>query len=162
MHDLYTLAAINGPDPDETVILQQAIDILDRRSKRADWFLTNIDDAGTLVRLLLSEDPDREHLLVLFLDNRHGIINSEILFHGTVDSTSAHPRVILQRALHYNACAVVLAHNHPSGVPEPSQEDQNLTNFISDALAPVDVRVLDHLVVGDGEGVYSFAEHGRL
>jgi DNA repair protein RadC len=160
MHALRTLAAINGRDPDETVILQQALTILDRRSKRADWFITNKDDASTYVRLLLAEDPDREHFLAVYLDNRHGVINSEILFHGTVDGAAVHPRIVLQRALHYNACAVVLAHNHPSGDPEPSQADQTITNRIRDALVPVDVRVLDHLVVG--EGVYSFAEHGRL
>ena len=162
MHDLLTLAAINGPDPDEAAILQQALTILDRRSKRADWLITNKVDAGTYIRLVLSEDPDREHFLVVFLDNRHGVINYEILFHGTVDGASVHPRIVLQRALHYNACAVVLAHNHPSGDPKPSQADQTITNRIRDALAHVDVRVLDHLVVGDGEGVYSFAEHGRL
>jgi DNA repair protein RadC len=160
MHDLRTLAAINGRDPDETVILQQALTILNRRSKRADWFITNKDDASTYVRLLLAEDPDREHFLAVYLDNRHGVINSEILFHGTVDGAAVHPRIVLQRVLHYNACAVVLAHNHPSGDPEPSQADQTITNRIRDALVPVDVRVLDHLVVG--EGVYSFAEHGRL
>jgi DNA repair protein RadC len=160
MHDLRTLAAINGRDPDETVILQQALAILNRRSKRADWFITNKDDASTYVRLLLAEDPDREHFLAVYLDNRHGVINSEILFHGTVDGAAVHPRIVLQRALHYNACAVVLAHNHPSGDPEPSQADQTITNRIRDALVPVDVRVLDHLVVG--EGVYLFAEHGRL
>jgi DNA repair protein RadC len=160
MHALRTLAAINGRDPDETVILQQALTILNRRSKRADWFITNKDDASTYVRLLLAEDPDREHFLAVYLDNRHGVINSEILFHGTVDGAAVHPRIVLQRALHYNACAVVLAHNHPSGDPEPSQADQTITNRIRDALVPVDVRVLDHLVVG--EGVYSFAEHGRL
>lgn len=160
MHDLRTLAAINGRDTDETVILQQALTILDRRSRRADWFITNKDDASTYVRLLLAEDPDREHFLAVYLDNRHGVINSEILFHGTVDGAAVHPRIVLQRALYYNACAVVLAHNHPSGDPEPSQADQTITNRIRDALVPVDVRVLDHLVVG--EGVYSFAEHGRL
>ena len=160
MHDLRTLSAINGRDTDETVILQQALTILDRRSRRADWFITNKDDASTYVRLLLAEDPDREHFLAVYLDNRHGVINSEILFHGTVDGAAVHPRIVLQRALHYNACAVVLAHNHPSGDPEPSQADQTITNRIRDALVPVDVRVLDHLVVG--EGVYSFAEHGRL
>ena len=162
MHDLRTLAAINGRDPDETVILQQALTILDRRSKRADWFITNKDDASTYVRLLLAEDPDREHFLAVYLDNRHGVINSEILFHGTVDGAAVHPRIVLQRVLHYNACAIVLAHNHPSGDPEPSQADQTITNRIRDALAPVDVRLLDHLIVGDGDGVYSFAEHGRL
>ena len=162
MHDLRTLAAIYGRDPDEAAILQQALTILDRRSKRADWFITNKDDASTYVRLLLAEDPDREHFLAVYLDNRHGVINSEILFHGTVDGAAVHPRIVLQRALHYNACAVVLAHNHPSGDPEPSQADQTITNRIKDALAPVDVRLLDHLVVGDGEGIYSFAEHGRL
>ena len=162
MHDLRTLEAINGPDPDESEILRQALAILDRRSSRPDWFISNPVDASTYIRLKLSEDPDREHFLAVYLDNRHGVIAAEVLFHGTVDGAAVHPRVVLQRALQHNACAVVLAHNHPSGDPEPSQADQRITDRIREILAHVDVRVLDHLVVGDGEGVYSFAEHGRL
>ncbi len=96
-----------------------------------------------------------------FLDNRHRLIAEEKLFFGTIDGTSVHPRVVVQRTLELNAAAVILWHNHPSGVAEPSQSDQQITNRLKDALALVDVRVLDHLVVGS-ETTTSFAERGLL
>ena len=98
---------------------------------------------------------------VLFLDNRHRIISFEELFYGTIDGASVHPREVVRRALHHNAAAVILAHNHPSGVAEPSRADQQLTQRLSDALGLVDVRVLDHIVVGDGPAV-SLAERGLM
>ena len=97
----------------------------------------------------------------LFLDNRHRVIAFEELFHGSVDGTSVHPRVVARRALAHNAAALVCAHNHPSGVAEPSRSDRAITARLRDALALVDVRLLDHFVVGDGECV-SFAERGWL
>ncbi|MFO7705489.1 MAG: DNA repair protein RadC [Halopseudomonas sp.] len=97
----------------------------------------------------------------LFLDNQHRVIAFEELFQGTLDSASVYPREVLKRALSLNAAAVILTHNHPSGVAEPSQADQLLTRRLKEALALVDIRVLDHLVVGDGEPV-SFAERGLL
>jgi DNA repair protein RadC len=97
----------------------------------------------------------------LFLDNRHRVIAFEELFNGTIDGASVHPREVIRRALERNAAAVILAHNHPSGVAEPSRADQALTRRLQDALALVDVRVLDHIVVGDGLAV-SFAERGLL
>lgn len=97
----------------------------------------------------------------LFLDNQHRVIAFEELFQGTLDSASVYPREVLKRALAHNAAALILTHNHPSGVAEPSQADQMLTRRLKEALALVDIRVLDHLVVGDGEPV-SFAERGLL
>lgn len=97
----------------------------------------------------------------LFLDNRHRVIAFEELFRGTIDGASVYPREVVRRALHHNAAAVILAHNHPSGVAEPSRSDQHLTDRLRDALSLVDVRVLDHFVVGDGEPV-SFAERGLI
>ncbi|MBA1445561.1 MAG: DNA repair protein RadC [Chromatiales bacterium] len=96
-----------------------------------------------------------------FLDNRHRLIAEEKLFFGTIDGASVHPRVVVQRTLELNAAAVILWHNHPSGIAEPSQSDQQITNRLKDALALVDVRVLDHLVVGS-ETTTSFAELGLL
>ncbi|VAW93941.1 UPF0758 family protein, partial [hydrothermal vent metagenome] len=96
-----------------------------------------------------------------FLDTRHRVIEFEELFRGTIDGASVHPREVLRRALAHNAAAVILAHNHPSGIAEPSRADRHITERLTDALALVDVRVLDHLVVGDGE-VVSFAERGWL
>ncbi len=97
----------------------------------------------------------------LFLDNRHRVIACEELFRGTIDGASVHPREVVRRSLHHNAAAVILAHNHPSGVAEPSEADRRLTRRLRDALGLIDVRVLDHLVIGDGEAV-SFAERGLL
>jgi len=97
----------------------------------------------------------------LFLDNRHRVIAFEELFRGTIDGASVHPREVVRRVLHFNAAAVILAHNHPSGIPEPSRADVQLTRRLADALALVDVRVLDHVIVGEGSGV-SFAERGLI
>lgn len=97
----------------------------------------------------------------LFLDNRHRVLAFEELFRGTIDGASVYPREVVRRALYHNAAAVILAHNHPSGVAEPSRSDQHLTDRLRDALLLIDVRVLDHFVVGDGEPV-SFAERGLL
>jgi DNA repair protein RadC len=97
----------------------------------------------------------------LFLDNRHRVIEYEELFRGTIDGASVHPREVVRRALQHNAAAVILAHNHPSGVSEPSQADTRITQRLREALALVDIRVLDHLIIGDGEP-RSFAEMGLL
>jgi len=96
----------------------------------------------------------------LFLDNKHRVIEYEELFRGTIDSASVHPREVLRRAIHHNAAAVIFAHNHPSGVAEPSQSDHRITDKLKDALGMVDVRVLDHFIIGDD--VVSFAEKGYL
>ena len=97
----------------------------------------------------------------LFLDNRHGLISVEDLFHGTIDGASVHPREIVRRCIELNAAAVILAHNHPSGTTQPSQSDLRITQRVKEAVALVDVRVLDHLVVG-GDQAYSFASHGLI
>ena len=102
-----------------------------------------------------------EVFAAVFLDNRHRVIAFEEIFQGTVDGASVHPRVVARRALAHNAAALIACHNHPSGVAEPSLADRAITGRLHDALALVDVRLLDHFVVGDGE-VVSFAERGWL
>lgn len=97
----------------------------------------------------------------LFLDNRHRVIKFEELFRGTIDGASVHPREVVRRALQHNAAALILAHNHPSGVAEPSAADRCITQRLKDALALVDIRVLDHFIVGEGKPV-SMAELGML
>ncbi len=97
----------------------------------------------------------------LFLDNQHRVIAFEELFRGTLDSASVYPREVMKRALAHNAAALILTHNHPSGVAEPSQADLHLTRRLREALGLVDIRVLDHLVIGDGEPV-SLAERGLI
>jgi DNA repair protein RadC len=103
----------------------------------------------------------QEVFLVLFLDTQHRVIASEELFQGTLSQTSVYPREVVKRALAHNAAAVILAHNHPSGVAEPSQSDQLLTGALKQALAMVDVRVLDHFIVAVGQTL-SFAEKGLI
>ena len=102
-----------------------------------------------------------EVFAAVFLDNRHRVIAFEELFHGTVDGASVHPRVVARRALALNAAALIACHNHPSGVAEPSLADRAITGRLRDALELVEVRLIDHFVVGDGE-VVSFAERGWL
>jgi DNA repair protein RadC len=97
----------------------------------------------------------------LFLDNRHRLIACDELFRGTIDGASVHPREVVRQALARNAAAVILAHNHPSGIAEPSQADELITLRLKDALGLVDIRVLDHLIVGDSRCV-SLAERGVL
>lgn len=98
---------------------------------------------------------------VLFLDNRHRIICFDEIFRGTIDGASVHPREIVRQTLDYNAAAVIFAHNHPSGVAEPSDADRSITQRLKQALALIDVRVLDHFIIGDGVAT-SFAERGIL
>ena len=98
---------------------------------------------------------------VLFLDNAHRVIAFEELFHGTINGASVYPRIVLQRALAHNAAAVIFAHNHPSGVAEPSTADRQITDTLCNVLSMVDIRVLDHFVIGESEAV-SFAERGLL
>ncbi len=97
----------------------------------------------------------------LFLDARNRVISFDEMFHGTIDGASVHPREVVRRALERNAAGLIVAHNHPSGVAEPSRADRALTRRLQEAVALVDVRLLDHFVVGDGE-VVSFAERGWL
>ena len=106
-------------------------------------------------------DYDHEVFCCLYLDNRHRVLAFEELFRGTIDGTSVYPREIVKEALKHNAAAVILAHNHPSGIAEPSQADERITTRLKDALDLVDIRVLDHIVVGKGTTV-SLAKRGLL
>ena len=104
---------------------------------------------------------EREEFTVLFLDNQHRLIAHETLFTGTINHTQVHPREVVKSGLRYNAAAAVLAHNHPSGDPEPSKADRQLTDRLKEVLGLVDVKTLDHLVVGQ-DGIVSFAERGWI
>jgi len=117
-------------------------------------------DSAAFLRAWLKLRP-YEVFAALFLDNRHRVIAVEELFRGTIDGASVHPREVVRRALAHNAAALIVAHNHPSGVAEPSAADLALTRRLADALALIDVRVLDHFIVGDGEPL-SLAERGLL
>jgi DNA repair protein RadC len=104
--------------------------------------------------------PEREVFIVMYLDNQHCLLGRETLFTGTLSHTEVHPREVVKSALRHNAAAVILAHNHPSGTTEISQQDKHITQRIMKALALVEVRVLDHLVIGNE--VVSFAELSLL
>lgn len=104
---------------------------------------------------------DHEVFAGLFLDSQHRLIDYAELFRGTIDGAAVYPREVVKMALHLNAAAVIFSHNHPSGNPEPSQADRTITQRLKEALALVDVRTLDHIVVG-GDQTVSFAERGLL
>jgi DNA repair protein RadC len=109
----------------------------------------------------LLSGQEREYFTVVALDNRHRVLASDILFAGTIDGARVYPREVVKYALRHNAAAVILAHAHPSGVLEPSQADELITRHVKEALALVDVRVLDHFIIGDGQ-CSSFSERGLL
>lgn len=121
--------------------------------------MSNVNDVKNYLQSRLQTYPF-EVFACLFLDNKHRVIEYEELFRGTIDAASVHPREVVRRVIHHNAAAIVLAHNHPSGVAEPSHSDNQITQKLKDALALIDVRVLDHFVIGDD--VISFAERGLI
>ncbi|HEY9198072.1 MAG TPA: DNA repair protein RadC [Gammaproteobacteria bacterium] len=157
------LKACRGLGTATTALLLAALE-LGRRYLLADLqrgdALANPDITRRFLQSRLRGYP-HEVFACLFLDNRHRVIEYEALFRGTLDGASVHPREVVKAALAHNAAAVILAHNHPSGVAEPSQADVHLTRRLREALGLVDIRVLDHMVIGDGEAV-SFAERGLL
>ncbi len=142
-------------------IIKQALQILETRmgyGTRAEAFASP-EDSKRYARLQLAEH-EQEVFAAMFLDNKHRLISFDKMFYGTIDGASIHPREIVKTALKHNAAAVIFTHNHPSGVAEPSRADEQITRRLKDALALVDVRVLDHLVVG--EDTVSLAERGLI
>jgi len=124
---------------------------------------TSIQGPGDTEEFLIARLRDLPHELFccIYLDNRHRVIEFEELFRGTIDGTTVHPREVVKRALAVNAAAVILAHNHPSGVAEPSQADERITRRLKTALELVEIRLLDHLVIGDGTAT-SLARRGMV
>jgi DNA repair protein RadC len=127
---------------------------------RRDSALESPQAVRDYLKALLRHEP-HEVFGCLFLDAKHRVLAFEALFQGSIDSASVYPRQVVKRALAHNAAALILTHNHPSGIAEPSQADQVLTQRLKDALALVEVRVLDHFIIGDGEPL-SMAEHGWM
>lgn len=121
---------------------------------------TSPDEVKRYLALKLAQ-REQEVFAVLFLDNRHRLIQYNEMFFGTIDGASVYPREVVKAALQHNAAAVILAHNHPSGVPEPSRADEIITNRLKEALSLVEIRVLDHIVVG-GTDTVSLAERGLI
>ncbi|MGC3933568.1 JAB domain-containing protein [Pseudomonas atacamensis] len=145
---------------EQDVIIQNAIFILEQRIFRAGPCLTNPQDVKSYLRLQLA-NPVKEIFACVFLDSHHRVIKYEPLFFGSIDHTTVHPRIILQRALETHSAAVIMAHNHPTGIVNPSVADQRLTKRLKDLLIKIDVRLIDHFIIGEGEP-YSFAEAGLI
>jgi len=136
-------------------------------ARRAAWeeltsrpALTNPRDSAVFLKARMADRP-YEVFACLYLDNRHRVLAYEEMFRGTLDGASVHPREVVRAALEHNAAALIFAHNHPSGVAEPSAADRNITRQLRDALQLIGVRVLDHLVIGSGEPT-SMAARGLI
>jgi len=146
------------PAPSE-VILEAARQVIDTKMQRGEKFVSPAAVKDYL-RLKLA-GYEHEVFAILMLDNQHRLIAYSEMFRGTIDSASIHPREVVKEVLAHNAGALIIAHNHPSGHPEPSAADRQITQRLKDALALVEVRVLDHIVVG-GLQTVSFAEEGLI
>jgi len=152
-----------GLGPAKYVQLQAVLEMSQRHLKSTLLRGNVLTDAATTKQYLQHRLRAHSHevFACLFLDTKHRMIAFDELFSGTIDSASVYPREVVKRALEHNAAAVILAHNHPSGIAEPSQADHNITQQLKSALDLVNIRVLDHIIVGDGETI-SFAEMGKL
>lgn len=154
----------SGLSREELDVIKQASAILEREASRYGEVITMTDPSAAreLVKHRLA-GKEREVFVVYYLNNQHNLIEARDEFMGTIDGASVHPREVAKSALSLNAAAVVLAHNHPSGIAEPSQADRRITERLKSTLQLLDVRVLDHLILGNGTGdVFSFAESGLM
>lgn len=160
---LDAVSAVPGMGEAKYVMLQAVMEMA-RRALRESMdhadVLSTPEAVKSYLRLKL-QNLSREVFVVIFVDAQNRVLALEELFAGTLTQTSVYPREVVKQALTHNAAAVIFAHNHPSGVAEPSQADEDLTRVLRQALALIDVRVLDHFVVGRG-GAMSFAERGLL
>jgi len=157
------LRAARGVGPARHALLKAALELARRHFREALRVGPALAAPEATRSFLLAQLRDRpyEVFCCLYLDNRHRLLAFEELFRGTIDRAGVHPREVLRQTLAHNAAAVIFAHNHPSGVLEPSQADELITRRLRDALGLVDVRVLDHFIIGDGV-CFSFAEAGLL
>ena len=155
------LATAPGLGPAKCALLQAALELGNRylaQKLAKEGPLTSPKQAGDYLIHQLRDRP-REVFAIVYLDNRHYVLHYEELFHGTLSGATVHPREVVKSALRNNAAAVIIAHNHPSGVAEPSMSDARMTQRLKDALSVVEVRLLDHLVIGDCEFV-SMSDRG--
>ena len=160
---LSDFSALNGLGPAKFAQLQAVLELARRalgEQLQAGMVLSSPQAVRQYLQLLIGCKP-YESFAVLFLDVKNRLIASEELFRGTLTHTSVYPREVIKAALAHNAASIIVAHNHPSGTPDPSAADLALTNALKQALTLVDVRILDHFIVA-GRNVYSFAEHGQL
>jgi len=146
--------------PGEQRTIRRALNLLAKQLREPGVAFTSTRVTRDWLRLHMT-GLEREIFVVLWLDNQNRLLAQETLFTGTINSTTVHPRELVKSAMKHNAASAVLAHNHPSQLAEPSQADRQITDRIKTALELVDVRVVDHLVVG-GLDIVSFAERGWL
>lgn len=161
--ELDDFSRTKGIGPAKYVQLQAVLEMSKRYLRETlekQDIIANPEDTRQYLKSQLRDKP-YEVFAALFLDNRHQIIKFEELFRGTIDGASVYPREVVKKALEQNAAALIIAHNHPSGVAEPSSADERITLRLKDALGLVDIRLLDHLIIGDGE-IVSLAERGVL
>ncbi|CAA0099464.1 Uncharacterised protein [Halioglobus japonicus] len=144
----------------DQLIIEQALSILETRLHKPECIFSKPDDTSAFLTLSFN-GLEYESFRVLLLDSQNGLIKLKELFRGTIDGAAVYPREVVKAAIQFNAAAVIFAHNHPSGVSEPSSADRRITERLVAALGLIDVRVLDHIVVG-GTDTYSFAQHGLL
>ena len=158
-----TLAAVHGIGDARLAILKVLPELARRYFEETLPIGEPIRSPADTETFLLARLRDRPHevFCCLYLDNRHRVLLFEELFRGTIDGTTVYPREVVKQALAANAAAVILAHNHPSGVAEPSQADERITRRVKSALELVDIRLLDHMVIGDGTST-SLASRGML
>jgi DNA repair protein RadC len=160
---LEKFSAIHGLGPAKYVQLQAVLELskryLDESIKRQSA-ISCPEDTRQYFKSQLRDRP-YEVFAAVFLDSRHQVIEFEELFRGTIDGASVYPREVVKKALEHNAAALIVAHNHPSGIAEPSQSDERITERLKQALDLVDIRLLDHLIIGDGD-IVSLAERGVL
>ncbi len=140
--------------------VKRALALLDRHLRKTGVAFTSTQAARDWLKLKMA-GLEREEFIVLYLNQQNQLIAHETLFTGTINSTEIHPREVVKRALYFNAATVIIAHNHPSGDHTPSQADKTITLRLMQALALVDIHLLDHLIVG-GIEIVSFAERGWL
>jgi len=162
-HPQAAALALPGLGPARWAQLQAALELARRSAGDAlaeKQTISSPRDSAAYLRAWLAPLP-YEAFVVLFLDQRHRVLVAEELFRGTLNGTSVHPREVVRRVLTHNAAAVIVAHNHPSGDSEPSSPDLALTRLLRDALALIDVRLLDHFIIGAGEPT-SLAERGLI
>lgn len=147
---------------DEIQILKAAKNILAKKAKSKYTVFDSPEATRQYLQITNELDqPQREVFRVLYMDSQHRLIKDESVFYGTIDAAPVYPRIVVQQALKYNAAAIILAHNHPSGVAEPSRADRAITERLVQALLTVDIKVLDHFVIGD-DTIISFAERGWI
>ncbi len=152
-----------GLGPAKYALLQAVVEMTKRHlheSLSRGHAIENIETTRAYLTAQL-RNPSQELFACLFLNNRHQVIKFEILFQGTIDSASVHPREVVKKALQHNASALIIAHNHPSGSQIPSQADKQITEKLKQALSLMEIRLLDHFIIGD-KPAWSFAENGLI